>query len=379
MNMPLRVIQVVNVRWFNATAWYGLSLAGLLTGAGHRTLTLVLPGTAPEAKARAMGLETLSLPLNSLKPWTLYATTSRMAGLIRDFKPHIVNCHRGEGLIIWALLKAAGHDFALLRTRGDQRPPKGGPANRLLYGRLVDAVIAANSRTAAQCRDILDLDAARVHCIPGGVDQKAFAPDSESRMRLRAELAFAPDDFVIGLLGRFDPVKGQRELMQALRRLMDEAGGRLPPLRLLFMGLPASFSREDLLAQARDYGLEGMTRVTGQVEDVSGYINAMDLGVVASLASEAIARAAFEIMACGVPLLGTDVGVMPDLLSPEALVPAADVPAMARLIGRFLSEPEFARRLRFEQRARLPAFSQGSFLEQTLSVYYDIRKITSGM
>lgn len=377
MNKPLRVIQVVNVRWFNATAWYGLSLAALLAGAGHRVLSLTLPGTAPEAKARAMGLKTLSLPLNSLKPWSVLATTARLAGLIRDFKPHIVNCHRGEGLIIWALLKAAGHNFALLRTRGDQRPPKGGPANRLLYGRMVDAVIASNSRTAAQCREILALDAARLHCIPGGVDQKRFRPDSEARMRARAALGFAPDDFVIGLLGRFDPVKGQRELMRALRICMAEAGASLPPLRLLLVGLPASFSGEEMLAQARQYGLEDITRVMGQVDEVAEYINAMDLGVVASLASEAIARAAFEIMACGVPLLGTDVGVMPDLLSPGALVPAADAQAMASLLGRFFGDPAFASALRLEQQARLPAFSQEAFLEQTLDVYRDI--LASGL
>ena len=42
MAAPLRVIQVVNVRWFNATAWYGLFLSRLLKDAGHEVLVLGL-------------------------------------------------------------------------------------------------------------------------------------------------------------------------------------------------------------------------------------------------------------------------------------------------------------------------------------------------
>ncbi|MDP3425791.1 MAG: glycosyltransferase family 1 protein, partial [Humidesulfovibrio sp.] len=39
------VFQVVNVRWFNATAWYGLYLSRLLQEAGHRVVVLTLDGT----------------------------------------------------------------------------------------------------------------------------------------------------------------------------------------------------------------------------------------------------------------------------------------------------------------------------------------------
>ena len=47
----LRVIQVVNVRWFNATAWYGLWLAKLLREAGHSCEVAALPGTDTWHKA----------------------------------------------------------------------------------------------------------------------------------------------------------------------------------------------------------------------------------------------------------------------------------------------------------------------------------------
>ena len=46
-----RSIQVVNVRWFNATAWYGLELARLLNAAGHESRVVSLADTETFAKA----------------------------------------------------------------------------------------------------------------------------------------------------------------------------------------------------------------------------------------------------------------------------------------------------------------------------------------
>lgn len=63
----LRVIQVVNVRWFNATAWYGLFLATLLREAGHEVRVLCPAGTECCDKAREMGLDPEPLDLNKIR------------------------------------------------------------------------------------------------------------------------------------------------------------------------------------------------------------------------------------------------------------------------------------------------------------------------
>lgn len=51
----MRSIQVVNVRWFNATAWYGMYLSRLLLEGGHEVLVLGLPGTLSARKGRNGG------------------------------------------------------------------------------------------------------------------------------------------------------------------------------------------------------------------------------------------------------------------------------------------------------------------------------------
>ncbi|MEG2140603.1 MAG: glycosyltransferase family 1 protein, partial [Bilophila sp.] len=68
MGSSLRTIQVVNVRWFNATAWYGLKLSQLLNAAGHQTTVVALKDTETFAKAESMGLHPIALPLNAKNP-----------------------------------------------------------------------------------------------------------------------------------------------------------------------------------------------------------------------------------------------------------------------------------------------------------------------
>lgn len=365
----MRVIEVVNVRWFNATAWYGLNLSRLLRAFGHETLVLALPGTDTFAAAQKFDLSPLPLNQNSANPCELARVLVRMRRLLEEFRPHLVNCHRGEGLIFWGLLKKF-FPFALVRTRGDQRPPKGNFPNRFLHDKTIDAVIATNSRTLEQCRRILRTPDARLHLIPGGVDTKRFFPDPAAKAATRRNLGFSPDDFVIGLLGRFDPVKGHAHLMEALARIIHTGCAQTPRLRLFFIGLPAAFSKEDLMDTARAHGLGAVTVIVSEKTDVPACINAMDLGVCASLGSEAIARATLEIMACAVPLVGTDVGVMPDLLAPEALVPAGDCAALAALLKRTLTEESFRAHLALTQKKRLDSLTDEAFLQNTLKVYH---------
>lgn len=367
MLQPLRIIQVVNVRWFNATAWYGLFLARLLRDAGHKVLALVPAGTECCERAQAMGLDTLTPDLNTASPLRLAASLKALRGIMRDFSPQVVNCHRGEGFLLWGLLRAMGHDFALIRTRGDQRPPKNNVPNRLLH-RRADALIATNSRTAHALAG-LGVPNERITTILGGVDTSVYSFDAPGRERVRREFGFTPEHVVLGLLGRFDRVKGQIELLRALAGLRARNAALEASLRLILMGFTTSMKQEEVEAAIRELKLEDVVHITGKRSDVPACISAFDLGVIASQGSEAIARAAFEIMACRVPLVGTDVGVMPDLLEPEALAPTGDASALENLLER-AAAPSFRATLRERQAGRISELDSRGFLYRTLAVYH---------
>jgi len=362
----MRSIQVVNVRWFNATAWYGMYLSRLLLEAGHEVLVLGLPGTLSASQAQGWGLPTRLLDLNTTTPWGIAGLYAELKGLVRSFRPDVVNCHRGESFLLWGLLKKELGGFKLVRTRGDQRPPRANMVNRWLHNTVSDAVITTNSPMTQHFHNTFGIETNKLHQILGGVDTTRFCPDPAARKSIRTELGYAETDFVVGLLGRFDRVKGQLELIRAVSQL--SAQGRTN-IRLLLLGFESPIPESTVHGWLAEHGVGQITTITGKRPDIAACLNALDLGVVASLWSETIARAALEIMATDVPLIGTTVGVMPDLLDPEALFPAGDVDALAGRIRAVVDNPGLAQALRQTQSRRMEDLSGQEFLRKTLQVY----------
>lgn len=363
----MNIIQVANVRWFNATAWYALFLSKLLQDDGHNVLVLVLAGTPTEAKAKEMGLTTVAVDLNSNNPLRLLTGFVDMIRLVRTFRPDIVNCHRGEGFFLWGLLRKLGMGFQLVRTRGDQRLPRSDFFNRWLHRSVASSVVVTNRRMAAHFLGTMRTPEARVWCIHGGVDTRRFRFDPEGRERVRREFGFGPDDFVIGLLGRFDAVKGQRELARCVGRLRRERG--LNGVRLFYIGFETSTRLREVEAWIDEEGIRDITAVSGERDDVVACISALDLGVVASLWSEAIARAALEIMACRRPLVSSDVNVMPDLVPEQGLFPAGDEAAMTGLLAHAATDPAFRAELAEAEARTMSQLDGADFLNRTLNLY----------
>ena len=280
--------------------------------------------------ARELGLPTVALPFNSQTPGKIVELWRGMNRLVRDFRPDVVNCHRGEAFVLWALLKQRG-GYALVRTRGDRRLPRGGAVNRWLHCRAADAVIATNSLMTRHFAEVLRVPSDRLYTILGGVDTARFHADRQAGAEMRRQYGYADDDIVMGLLGRMDEVKGIRETLAALARAR-ELSPDAKRIRFLVIGFDSEFTTADVARWTEEYGLGKLgeiVTVTGRVQRPEAVINALDFGILASLGSEAIARAALEIMASGVPLISSTTGVMPDLLNEEYCFAPADVPAMA--------------------------------------------------
>lgn len=371
----MRTLQVVNVRWFNATAWYGLTLARLLNQAGHPTLVLTLPGTEPHQRAQDWGLPHAGLPLNTTKPWQLPGLLAAMRRTVREFKPDVVNCHRGESFVLWGGLRRLGGGYALVRTRGDQRPPKANLPNRWLHNHAAAHVVATCSAIAGHLQTRLGVPSHRLSVIHGGVDTQAFAFDPKGRERVRAGLGYAPDDVVAGLVGRLDTVKGQREALIALARARKLPGGER--LKLLLMGFgTATVPESEVHGWITQAGLAEHVRITGRLsgrEDVAAHMAALDLGIAPSLGSETIARAPLELMANGRPVLASRVGCLPDILEGEALLDldAGGKPtqALAAALHRAATDQAWLKRLRRAQEQRLAGLTQPAFLQASLAAY----------
>ena len=328
----MKFIHVVNVRWFNATAWYALNLSLVLKEHGHDVLLIGLPGSPPIQKAKDLGVKCFEINLNSNNILKVIRNIFIIKKLIKDYSPDVINCHRGEFFWCFALMKCIGKlNSPLIRFRGDVRKPRGGFLSRFLLNRCTTKIVVSCKEIESYYKK-LDIPSEKIFVIYGGVDTKKFFKDSEARRVVREELRFSEKDFVIGIIGRFDPVKGHEILIKAVSRLYCE--NLIPEVKLLIAGTEANITENEIRELIAKNGIEHITKIVGFRSDINGIINSLDLGVVPSTGSETICRVAMEIMAAGIPVVASDVGSLPEVVPSENIFKNRDVEDLCDKIVR---------------------------------------------
>jgi glycosyltransferase involved in cell wall biosynthesis len=191
----------------------------------------------------------------------------------------------------------------------------------------------------------------RIIRVLNGIDERLFARDPARHAAARAAFGLRPDDIVLGAVGRLERQKRFDLLLEAFSALRRRR--RDDRLRLLIAG--DGSLREPLLAQALELGLGDACLLCGHRDDVAGVHHALSLFVQSS-DYEGTPNAVLEAMALETPLVATDVGGTAELVTDGEhglLVAAGDRDALVRSIERLLDDPEHARRLAVNARARV--------------------------
>ncbi len=132
-----------------------------------------------------------------------------------------------------------------------------------------------------------------------GVDIETFAP-SVNKSRAKQNIGITPGKFVIGYVGRISKEKNVRVLRQAFQKLS------YPRKHLLLVG----DGPEDQKKEFQD--LNSCT-ITGFVDNVHDYLQAMDIFVMPSL-TETTSLATLEAMATGLPVISSKIGFIKEYL-----------------------------------------------------------------
>ena len=142
-------------------------------------------------------------------------------------------------------------------------------------------------------------------------------------------------------VGRFAPEKGHRYLIEALNALNREDVA----WRCTFLG--EGELEAELRALTAGYGLSEWIAFPGFCEDVFSLLMTADVFVLPSL-HESSPNALIEAMGIGMPCIASDVGGIVDLIENEKSgirVPPQDPAALAAVLHRVLTEPDFASEL----------------------------------
>ncbi len=197
-----------------------------------------------------------------------------------------------------------------------------------------------------------------------GVDAGRFSPREDDR---------SPDVPVIGFVGRLVSGKGITVLLDSVARID-------APFQVMVVGNGPL--RTEVLARARALGLDGKLVLHDAVRhhEVPEYLQRMSLLVLPSRTTatwkEQFGHVLIEAMACGVPVVGSDSGAIPEVIGDAGVVvPEGDVTGLTRAISQLLADPARRRDLAARGRARvLSQYTNESIAQRLVTVWDHVLK-----
>ncbi len=369
----LNILQVVNSPHWHAISSYALGLSKGLKAKGHKVILLTLPKSLLIERAQAEGVPVITnLRLNHYNPIYFFKDVQRLIKILEEEEIDVLNVHESYGFAISCLAaKLAKRKIALIRTRGTFMSPKGHPINKYLHNSLTDKVIVTSQFMRQKCLKHLQGKETHYLLVYGGIDVEYLMP-CEPNLSFKQGLGIERDAIVIGIIGRFDPVKGHRYFFEAAKEVKLKNKG----IKVIFLvlGYPAEYTEDNLLMMAQSCGVKEETVIVKEWSDLSKMLSIIDIGVISSIDSEANSRSILEFMACGKPVVVTTIGVLPEIIEDNKtgfLVPPKQPEIMAEKILELVKDKEkreemglLARKL-VEER-----FSQKDFVSKTEEIYY---------
>ena len=139
--------------------------------------------------------------------------------------------------------------------------------------------------------------------IPNGYDFNSNIFCAKKRESIRHLLKVDENVFLIGVVGRFHPDKGQDIFLEALTKIR----GRYPAIKVVLIGRGCDTDNLQLNALLTQLGLVQLVVPVGEQQDIPGWLSALDLNVMPSR-TEGFPNGLAEAMAVGLPCIATKVG-----------------------------------------------------------------------
>jgi L-malate glycosyltransferase len=311
-------------------------------------------------------------PLFQYPPYSL-ALASQMADAVRSHGiellhvhyaiPHALSAHLARELL-------GGGPKLIVTLHGTDITVVGADPSFLPVVRLgierADAVTAVSESLANTTREKLGISR-EIIVIPNFVDPDRCDAGLVQAYRRR----LAPDGAPLLVhASNFRPVKRVLDVVEIFRQIV-----ALQPAHLAMVG--DGPDRPLAERRVRDAGIADRVEFLGNVTPIEGVLGAGDLFLLPS-EEESFGLAALEAMACGVPVVASDAGGLPELVSPGEggfTFPIGDVDGMAARALSLLRDPVELARQKELARKRAARFATDTVVDRYEAVY---RRLLAG-
>jgi glycosyltransferase involved in cell wall biosynthesis len=233
--------------------------------------------------------------------------------------------------------------------------------------KYADHIVAVSSMTAKDTNQLLDIEPARISVIPNAVEA-AFQPSpKEQAESLRQKYGLEPGTVCLLNVGANHPRKNINTILKVVQTLQQKG------LPVQFWKVGVDFTDEQK-AFIQNQGLENHVRFLGKA-DKSTLIqiyNAADILIAPSF-HEGFGITLLEAMACGIPVITSNVSAMPEVVGDAGiLVNPKDFQAIADAVCRLYTDPTYYQELVKKGLARVKLFTWKKTAERIAEIYENL-------
>ncbi len=246
-----------------------------------------------------------------------------------------------------------------------------------------DKIIAATPAEREQLEKLYRMDAARIVTIPPGVETARFYPINADEAKEAIELTCKKR--MLLFVGRIEPLKGLQNLIRALATIREQGHCTRDCYCLVVIGGEPDSSPESMSAEMRkvkklcsDLGMDDLVLFLGKraQETLPYYYSAADMLIMPSY-YESFGMVALEAMACGTPVIASQVGGLPYLVQDGKtgfVVPGGDPDALVEPLNRLMNDEALREKMGNEAAEYARKYSWDLIAEQITHVYKELLK-----
>jgi glycosyltransferase involved in cell wall biosynthesis len=333
-----------------------------------------------EAQLKGVKIVNIRFLLRRINPvYDLLALFSLYTLLIKE-RPTIVHTHTSKaGLLGTLAAKMAGIPILIHTPHGHVLWDYFGPLKTKIFiflerltSKITGKIVALTNREKEDYLMFRIAKEDRFVVIFSGVKLNKFKESLfGEKQNFKKELGIPENSSIVGTVGRLVPVKGPESLIKAAKYIIS----KYPDTFFIFTG--DGYLRQDLENKAFKMGIKENIIFLGWRDDAAKIMSAYDVFVLPSL-NEGMGRVLVEAMALGKPIVASNIGGIPDLVTHGKngfLVAPKNPEELAKYIQLLLEDKEKREKMGLAGKEMALNFSAENMVEKIEELYGELLKV----
>ncbi len=338
-----KILNLIDIPWMSGLSDYAISQAQVLEENGFEIYWAATPNTKPYEylKSKNKKIIAISDRKKLLTPFEIYRTYR----FVKKEGINILNSHTGRMQTLSYILKSLNTDLKIVRTKADAREIK----KSFTYSKV--SFIITGSKYIENMYKTKGIDTPII-TIYKSIKTEEYIP-------LEKKLPYK-----IGILGRLDHVKGHIFFIKAAIEVLKKGYN----CKFLIAGYEAGLKWKELEKEIPEK-YKTYFEYLGYIPDIKNFITSCHLGVISSIASEAVSRVAIEWQAYGRAIISTDVGSLPEFIEKDFLIKPKDSDSLSQKIIENLNFEKLEKKGKENYQKIKEKLSYKDFKNKTIDVF----------